>query len=297
LKRWDIRRSCEDVLVEDTATLKEGIACGALSEDKSQFLIGGSEGGIHVLSTGAYSDPDDSAFRFEWAAQQQDDEVSESKAKASESGVKASNDYIASGQLYRHHKFGMGKGPHYEGPYARWARGLDEDKPKPQNIQSLPILGKWRIRQLSGGRAKHRDGLDPKSKKEIDKRRLTAQILNGRRRSKHSVEGQKVEFEPGPGRPKKRKRRSPEFINLVSGEEDNVKPKKMKKKKTTLIKNTAWVDLTSVSDANEADASEPVETAQPIAVAAPESWRENSEEDYWWPDSGIIDPNCPKVVV
>ncbi|CAL5865827.1 uncharacterized protein PFLUO_LOCUS33 [Penicillium psychrofluorescens] len=299
LKRWDIRRSCEDVLVENTATLKEGIACGALSDDQSQFLIGDSAGGIHVLSTGAYSDPDDIDFRFEWAAQQQDDEVFESKAKASESesGVKASNDYIASGQLYRHRKFGMGQGSHYEGPYARWARGLDEDKPKPRDIQSLPILDKWRIRQLAGGRAKHRDGLDPKSKKEVDKRRITAQILNGRPPSKHGVEGPKIKPEPGHRHLKKRKRRSPEFVNLVSGEEDNVKPKKLKKTKTTLIKNTIWVDLTSVSDADEADASQPVEKAQLVAEATPESWRENSEEDYWWPDSGAIDPNCPKVVV
>ncbi|KAJ5623744.1 hypothetical protein N7510_000053 [Penicillium lagena] len=298
LKRWDIRRSCEDVLVEDTATLKEGISCGALSEDKSQFLIGGGEGGIHVLSTGAYSDLDDIAFRFEWAAQQQDDEVSEAKAKASESGVKASNDYIASGQLYRHHKYGMGQGSHYEGPYARWARGLDEDKPKPQDIQSLPILDKWRIRQLAGGRAQHRDGLDPKSKREIDKCRLTAQILNRRRpRSKHGCEGHKVKFEPGHRRPKKRKHRSPELINLVSGEEDNVKPKKVKKKKTHLIKTTAWIDLTGVSDTDEADTTQPVETAQSVVEAASEGWRESSEEDYWWPDSGTIDPNCPEVVV
>ena len=49
IKRWDIRRSPEDVLIEDIWTLEAGVMCGEFSPDEKRLLLGDSSGKAYVL--------------------------------------------------------------------------------------------------------------------------------------------------------------------------------------------------------------------------------------------------------
>ena len=49
IKRWDIRRSSEDALIEDIWTLEAGVMCGEFSPDEKRLLLGDSSGKAYIL--------------------------------------------------------------------------------------------------------------------------------------------------------------------------------------------------------------------------------------------------------
>ena len=133
IKAWDVRRHPEDVLVRNVAQLPAGIQSGSFSPDGTHLLVGDADGGVHVLSsapcgprvTSDCSDeegaeesinlrraPDESGMRFEDTG---DD-------NSGNEGRQAAKELIESGQLEYHEAFGVGKGPNYQGPYAKYAR-------------------------------------------------------------------------------------------------------------------------------------------------------------------------------
>lgn len=127
IKAWDVRRHPNDVLISNIANFNVSIQSGAFSPDGNNLLVGDAEGGIHVLSsapcgprsnvksTDAYIDlvraSDGSGLKLD----QSDD-------NPGTEGIEAAKSLIASGQLEYHSELGVGKGPNYQGPYAKYAR-------------------------------------------------------------------------------------------------------------------------------------------------------------------------------
>ncbi|KAJ5512993.1 hypothetical protein N7463_002545 [Penicillium fimorum] len=315
LKRWDIRRSPEDVLVENVASFDEEIMCAAFTEDQSHLLVGGSGGGVHVLSSGPCSDPNLTTFDFERAP-----EPEKPSDSASNSGVLAGNQLILSGQVVKHETFGMGQGPSYAGPFASWARGPKPDVPS-DRIGQFPLLKKYQIQQLDGPPPENRHDLDLNQRREVERQIQIAQIRNRgfhkRKRQHHDESSTFGSNGPvflaslGSSRPgKKRKKKSgktevkreenqenheenrDEKDNRGENGEGKAKKKsRMKKKarKVSIINNTEDVDLTLIDSDTEMEMS----NRHRFDL---EELLEVLEEDNWFPASGDIDPNIQKEI-
>lgn len=255
LRTWDILRASEDVHVRDIAVIEDEIMSGAYSPDKSTLLIGDAAGGIHILEPGLSSDPVEQ-LHYELSC---GTELSAS----SESGKEIGRNLLETGQLIQHPRYGVGKGPAYQGPYAAWAR---PDKTPNDMLAVTPLIAEIQALQLDQGK-----GSLPTGDHTVDELRKAAEIRNRdpsllkRKDSLHH-------------RPKKKHRATENIINLCSDEEEHVKPVKASRKS---VKPHIWIDLTADTE-DESDAQQ-----QP-------KQEENSDddaEDYWFPDSGEIDPN------
>ncbi|KZF20680.1 WD40 repeat-like protein [Xylona heveae TC161] len=118
VKSWDIKRSSDDVFISDVARLQAGIMCGAFSPDYSNLLIGDASSAIHVLTTSGLAE---------------DNNVEEMRLQSScafldtpeDTALQCGRELIERGELVTHPVFGVGKGPNYRGPYARYARRSD----------------------------------------------------------------------------------------------------------------------------------------------------------------------------
>lgn len=127
IKAWDVRRHPNDVLTNNIAQFGAGIQSGAFSPDGINLLVGDADGAVHVLSSAPCGPrfnspateelielvkaPDGSGLRLE---HDEDNPGTE--------GTEAANALIASGELEYNAEYGVGKGPNYEGPYAKYAR-------------------------------------------------------------------------------------------------------------------------------------------------------------------------------
>ncbi|KAJ5417727.1 uncharacterized protein N7487_001277 [Penicillium crustosum] len=318
LKRWDIRRSPEDVLVEDVAAFDEEIMCAAFTDDHSHLLVGGSGGGVHVLSSGPCSDPNIKTFEFEHAPE---------PGKPSDSGIFVGNQLLLSGQLVKHETFGMGQGPRYTGPFASWARNVKKDVSS-DRIGQLPLLKKYQSQQLDGPPPEDRHELDSNQRREVGRQIQLAEIRNrgfhARKRQEHndpstsifqgSVSLSSLGSSPaGKKRKKKAEKMEVKKVKMEGDKEENgdekedcggngednkegkaKKKSRMKKKARRLsrriITNTENVDLTLLDSDTE--------------MGTPHRQRfdlgellERLEEDNWFPASGEIDPNIQKEIV
>ncbi|KAJ5482410.1 hypothetical protein N7475_001222 [Penicillium sp. IBT 31633x] len=293
LKRWDIRRSPEDVLVENVATFNEEIMCAAFTDDQSHLLVGGSGGGIHVLSSGTCSDPNITSFDFEHAPETE---------KPTDSGIVAGNELISSGQVVRHQIFGMGQGPSYMGPFAPWARNVKQDASSDQIGQS-PLLKQYQDLQLDGPPPEDRPDLDLNQQRELAIRIQIAQIrnrgANNKTRQDHDDTSmflfQHSAHLPSESRrlEKKRKRRKREEKGEDNGEDKarkKIRKKKIRQPPRPIISNTEDVDLTLLESDLETDMSDRhrFDLDELLEVL---------EEDNWFPGSGEIDPNFQRVIV
>ncbi|KAJ5515326.1 hypothetical protein N7527_006886 [Penicillium freii] len=315
LKRWDIRRSPEDVLVEDVATFDEEIMCAAFTEDHSHLLVGGSGGGVHILSSGPCSDPNMKTFEFEHAPEPE---------KPSDSGIVAGNQLLLSGQLVKHETFGMGQGPSYTGPFASWARDVKQDVSSDQ-IGQLPLLQKYQSQQLDGPPPEDRLELDSNQRREVERQIQLAEIRNrGFHKTKLQEHNDPCTFifqnpvslsslgssPTGKKRKKKAEKTKQKMgVKKVKREEDQeengdekegcgekgeVKKKSRMKKKTRrlsrrIISNTENVDLTLLdSDTEMGSHRQRFDLGELLELL---------EEDNWFPASGEIDPNIQKEVV
>lgn len=324
LKRWDILRSQEDAHVCDVTKFQEEIMGGAFSNDKTNLLIGDAAGGIHVLSSSPFHNNEDQRMAFERA-----NEVVHNGKADTESGVEAAGELAKHGRLVRHPIFGFGQGPHYNGPFADWARL--EYTPGDQFVRSS-LRDDILVRQLDGAPLEYRRGLDEQSRKDIASHIQLARIRN---QQQHENKRKRQNF------PSSSKAVSGDsnFINLCSEEEgeERIKPPRPKiKSKRRAAKAEArsrairtgpeFIDLTLDSDPEDGVASLSKETPsrqqedknegegeRPIKDERQKSERytpandpglvdpvanhfsnlgileEELEEDFWWP--GNIDPN------
>ncbi|KAK2791479.1 hypothetical protein FQN53_002588 [Emmonsiellopsis sp. PD_33] len=173
LKKWDILRAPEDVLLENTASFEYGIISGAFSPDYSNLLVGDSSGGIHVLSSAPFSrSSTDTRMNYEPA--ERPDLGLKPEEDDFDLGTRAGNELLLSRKLSRHPTFGVGQGPNYDGPYATWAR------PDGQPPASTPLLPQVQAAQLDGPPVNTRN-LPQESKDHINALIQIAHIRNQQR--------------------------------------------------------------------------------------------------------------------
>ena len=279
LKQWDIRLSPEDVLVSNIASFDDGITSGAFSEDKSHLVIGDHGGGVRVLASGPFGNPDPARFNLIPAPSPSDDV----------SGVEIAKGLISSGQLYPDPTYGPVKGPRYTGPYARWARQLKNNTPS-DRIGQIPLLRQYQLRQFDGPPIEDRE-LDEDTKRHIQNQVLIAKSRNTqsiraavkKRKRETSIKPEyEVECPQDPEHPlqplasglipKKEKKKK------LPGDKKHRKKKKRQHQSLCTIPDIEVIDLTGDSPDRSVDGSSSAVEGQ-------------EDEDYWWPDSGCVDAN------
>ncbi|KAL4915578.1 WD40-repeat-containing domain protein [Aspergillus aurantiobrunneus] len=280
VKRWNILQAPEDVLVEDVATLKEGIMCGAFSPDRSNLAIGDVSGGVHLLSNSPFSPDERQAFIFKESPQTIGQESDP------ESGVRAAQHLVSSGQIERHPTFGPGKGPRYKGPFAVWARPIGT---LPEWIAATPLVEKYETRQLSGMSPKYRKGLSPTVRKEIEGHITLAAIRNQRR-------GGNKRRNPKSTAIKTEAFAEADIVNLCSNDEEDrpgVSPKRRQPRSETNRSVVNDVEINVIDLTGDSDLESPISSvAYPkVDSGAEESDPDDLADDFWWPDSSEIDPN------
>lgn len=307
LKRWDIRRSPEDALI-DVDTFEAGIVRGAFSEDKSHLVISDHRGGISVLSSAPHSDPDNYNFAFEGAPP-------DDCATDSVSGAQLCKELLSSGQLERHPIYGPVQGPHYNGPYALWARGISQTPSNKNNdneaqntallknpalLRNTPLLREFQLRQFEGAIPQDRDGLDDHAKEELIRQMSLARYRNVPRGRLGHILGSKKSHkkrrrsETGSAGPKKKAKIKSKKIHKKI-KMDNSRPK-YRETDGVIDLTEDSPDLNPVSDPNLSSTSVP--PLNPLSPGSskrpetpPEDIEDRLEEDYWWPDSSNYDAN------
>ncbi|KAK1141991.1 hypothetical protein N8T08_008314 [Aspergillus melleus] len=301
LKKWNILKSHEDALVEDTASLEEEITCATFSDDKSNLLVGDAAGGIHVLSSGPSFNTDERSFTFESAPQL----ACEDSESEPESGIKAGRNLLSSGQLFLHPVYGVGQGPHYTGPFAAWAR--PEGTPS-ENIARTQLRRELQIRQLDGIPIEYRSELDDQSRRDVEAQIQLARIRNlrkGENKRKRNESANSINRAPIVH----------DFIDLCSDDEDQPRPLmvpsgELKRRAKTprsepLIVNTEYdiIDLTGDTDSEELagvpPGMEPGRSPDHVTFGEVRSLKDERaeeleealSEDFWWPPNHTVDPN------
>lgn len=297
LKRWNILKSQEDAHVEDVAHFPGAVMCGAFSNDKTNLLIGDSAGGLHVLSSSPFQASDEQSMVFESATEATRDGGDQQAGPNRE--VETTNNMLLSGELVRHPIYGVGKGPHYKGPFASWAR---PDNTPQHLFAETPLKEEVLVRQLDGIPLKDRQGLDEQSRREIVTRIQLSRIRNQRRHENkrkrdNSVTSTKPIF-------------SNNFIDLCDSEgttddESPVPPRPVGNPKRRAGATGRFdgrvitkaepeiIDLTL--EESEPEDTRVDATASPFSLGNMlENLEKDIEEDFWWPASGTIDPNFPR---
>ena len=328
LKQWNILRSPEDALVENKMNFTEELMSGAFSPDKSNILVGDSAGGVHVVSAGGsfLSNDDNDEMRYEPASEQEDEEQRKRPEELdSDSGVEAARRLLSSGRLVRHPTYGVGQGPHYDGPYASWARS--EEVPK-EELPTAPLKKEWQMLQLEGEPVEHREGLDEQARHDLISHMRLARIRNrrhneGKRKRYYEESSRSSSSSGGDGNGSSRLGKSTRnsiiipssrsnYINLCSDDEDyDYKPSSPPPQRTPRKRyfkrrlrisgrvitrpEPGVIDLTasgdSYSDEPESGGDKEDEEDPTVTAVVDKELLENLEEDYWWPESGEIDPN------
>ncbi|KAJ5775977.1 uncharacterized protein N7511_000988 [Penicillium nucicola] len=298
LKRWDIRRSPDDVLLENTASFDTGIMCAEFSHDKSHLLVGDSGTGVHVLSSGPCGNPENTSFKFETAPEPLEEQVD---------GIEVANSLVSSGQLVRHGIFGVGQGPAYVGPFASWARQVETNTPHTQ-LGNIPLLQHYQDQQLDGPPVQDRPTLDENQRRDVLNQIKNAQVRNGRCTSSIPVH---IRADNSADRHYQASSSPASLLNLSMSSKRKRSHKKdrghrRKKKKSILemlvTKNNESVDLTGDSDDDDDDDDTTSHTSNSSPLGPPCTFnlvelQEALEEDYWWPGSGTYNPNIQQETV
>ncbi|KAL1968751.1 hypothetical protein VTN77DRAFT_1577 [Rasamsonia byssochlamydoides] len=285
LKSWNILLSTEDVHVQDVAKLEDEIMCGVFSPDKTNLLIGDAAGGIHLLSSGLFSDSEYGSMDFEPASEPKGSnmDIKTETELDPDSGIAIAQQFLASGQLVRHPVYGVGKGPFYNGPYAAWARpsGTPSDM-----LAMTPLVETIQAMQLDGPPVECRAGLDEATKIAVNAQIQLARIRNQRQNERK--------------RKRKRKPRAPviipedNIINLCSDEEENPKPPQ---NKTRFMAPPAGIEIIDLTGDTDPEDDPTPRLMSRLFLSNDEGCKkerlqeDDLEEDYWWPDSRDIDPN------
>jgi WD40 repeat protein len=315
LKQWDIRRATEDALVANVANLGDGITSGAFSPDKSQLLLGTNGGAVHVLSC-EHSEEQAGDFDFKHAPEPPSADVP---------GIPLAKEYLSSGQLILHPVFGPVQGPKYNGPYAPWARDLPETFTK-EKLKRTPLLSEYQLRQFDGPPLDERCGLDPKVRREVQSQFNLARARHARRggsgalliSSDNALKRKRdslVEFggidKDSQARKKRKKkkdklRKHRKNSHVITRIEESIIDLTMDSDSelvtttsvATPVPTTVPVPVPVATETGDLtmDASvEPLEGSLNRAISVAPMLKvldEDSDgEDYWWPDSRLVDAN------
>lgn len=280
VKRWNILRAPDDVLVEDVAALNEGIMCGAFSPDRSNLLIGDVSGGVHLLSNSPFCPDDAAAFIFKESPH------GVGREPDPESGVKAAQDLVSSGQIEFHPVFGPGKGPRYRGPFAAWARPTGTSL---ESIAFTPLTNYYKARQLCGMPPQYREGLKPEVRKEVEGHITLATVRN-------QMRARNKRRNPGTVIVKSECADEHNFIDLCSDGYDDepvykISPKRRQPDSAAFDNiGIEVIDLTGDSDAEDLASSQASSLICSKRGGGSDDL-DDLEDDFWWPNSSTIDPN------
>ncbi|PYH98355.1 WD40 repeat-like protein [Aspergillus ellipticus CBS 707.79] len=284
LKRWDILRGPEDVLVQDMARFEEEIMCGAFSKDKSNLLIGDAAGGLHLLSPGPFSNPGSLSMEFKRAPGPQRPHSQDDSESNPDSGIEVGSQLLASGKLIRHPVYGVGQGPYYDGPFAAWAR--PENTPRSEIAQTSLMEG-VQLRQLDGILPELRIGLDTESQEDVKAQIKLANIRNKRR---HQKRGNEM-LAPGDNF-------KANIVNSAcDGDDLSSSLSRRPKRRVGEMPQASDLSCTEIEiiDLTVDDAEENTNPTGGIRLAefktALEELEQELEEDFWWPSSEVIDAN------
>ncbi|KAL1981547.1 hypothetical protein VTN96DRAFT_2482 [Rasamsonia emersonii] len=288
LKSWNILLCPEDALVQDVANLEDEIMCGLFSPDKTNLLLGDAAGGIHLLSSGSFSDSECGYMDFEPASEPKGSSTGLKTEPDPDSGIATAQQFLSSGQLVRHPVYGVGKGPFYNGPYAAWARpsGTPSDM-----LAITPLIDEVQAMQLDGPPVDCRTGLDDASKMAVNAQIQLARIRNQRQNERKRK------------RKGKRRSRAPMTItekNIIvlcsddeeEEEEESINPQN--KARIIVPAGVEIIDLTGDTDGEDEPTSQLMPRPFPSddeGHKREQSQEDDLEEDYWWPESCDIDPN------
>ncbi|OJD11120.1 hypothetical protein AJ78_08044 [Emergomyces pasteurianus Ep9510] len=315
LKKWNILRAPEDVLVENTAHFDQGIMSGAFSPDFTNLLIGDSCGSIHVVSSAPFS-RGDTNMAYEPANEER---VSEDEDKL---GIKTAEELLLSGKLSRHPVFGVGQGPHYDGPYAAWAREIGTPK---EALRYTPLLPEIRATQLdSPFTSRHQ--LEREGNNQLDAR-IQITITQNRQRGKNKRKGSEepaksynfssssstssspfssrpTSFSPSMFVSHKHSDITHQYISLLSSDDESgpssTFPSSSSRIKTEHSTSNlgfpACIDLTGDFSEDNAALHPPPLQQDPSDGALSDDEDSDTlcelwEDDYWWPRNCDVDPN------
>ncbi|GAT27664.1 WD repeat protein [Aspergillus luchuensis] len=281
LKRWDILRAPEDVLVHDTARFDEEIMCGAFSEDKSNLLVGDAAGGVHLLSPGPFTSNEGLSMKFKPSLQPQLQMCPDGHVSNPESGIKAGAELLESGKLSRHPTYGVGQGPFYDGPFAAWAR--PENTPE-HEIAQTRLKEEVQLRQLDGPPPDCRIGLDTATQQDVKAQIKLAHIRNRRRnQNKRTLDGLTEPLAYA----------GTDAVDPVSDVPDNYKRRlhHVVSPTVSMPPNIGLID--PVRNAEWRSGSNVIHFAE--VQTALQEVEEALEEDFWWPPSSAIDANIRDV--
>lgn len=293
LKRWDIRRSPKDALVAEVASFDNGLVSGAFSEDQSQLLLGDYGGGIHVLSSAPCSDFDREEFDFEPAPDPPSD---------GPLGIRSVREALSNEELIVHPIYGAVQGPNYKGPFARWARGLPDDSSL-DLIGRGPLLQEYQLRQFDGPPVQDRLGLSDSVKRELRQHFNLAHIRYQAAISRASKARKRVrrlsrdsDDENSVGTDKSNPLPPTEATASHRPQNQTKRPEKGRQKKRKKIRpiitnlEDTVIDLTLDADGDKT-LSQTVNAQQPQLQPIVKTLDE--DEDYWWPESGLVNANLP----
>ncbi|MCJ1433908.1 hypothetical protein MMC27_003273 [Xylographa pallens] len=134
IKAWNIFVAPEDAFLKDVARFDAGVMTGAFSPDYDNLLVGLSKGAVHILSVcptthdpAAADDNSHPRSLSPSSPRKAYDTITYVPAprpavEEPPSGISLAAHLLATGQLVMHPTFGVGQGPNYQGPYARYAR-------------------------------------------------------------------------------------------------------------------------------------------------------------------------------
>ena len=191
VKCWNINRAPEDAFIRNVAQLPAGVSCGSFSPDFVTLLVGDSTGGVYLLSSESgggyqcddYSDAADvGPQKIDFIPAPRDDLTPPTEQLGE--GQRTAREMIQCGQLLIDPEFGVGQGPAYAGPYAKYARKEGSARLMREYEKTQPVSRKGRVRNNAAARnikgmlARRREelGIAEPSSNVID---LTSDIEDG----------------------------------------------------------------------------------------------------------------------
>lgn len=296
VKCWDTSRAPEDALVRDVADLGAGVQSGALSPDFSHLLVGDSDGAVHVLTSAPvdrwhnYADFDDDVLPIEPIELIEARDSNRSKCNE---GILAARKLLQTGQLVLNETYGVGQGPKYSGPYARYAR---KDGTDPAVTDLLPHFDAMQPFSRNGQKrqeiARRIQGVIRGRKQLVAQAQETMKVPLPTKINNHEGRDKQkplAKFE----RPRKRRARS-------SIEGSSITPKRIR---------TEIIDLTDLPDdtfpslsrglyCGSQSCDHPIQlSSDPDFVLKDEvsSDSESPEENHWWPRMDDETSKCSSV--
>ena len=254
LKRWDVRRSSEDALLQNITTLEHGLFSASFSPDQAHLLIGDSGGGVHVLSSGPCADPEITDFRFEYAPEPPTDDRNQSHegAPAEITGE----------------------------PMGFGVSGIPPQETGPIGLPVCPLPSRSEKKRRREERHNAKSGLLVDRQSSTNGVHQHAEV----KRINEETEGNEHNLVMDEKHAESEATPYATIEQLVRDSQMDRKRIRRRKKKQLLkmqhiIRNTESIDLTLDSD---------TDTSGRYNV---EHLLEALEEDHWFPESGSIDPN------